>query len=92
MPRVTEGLKQGKHWAWIFECPGCGSNHFADDRWKFNGDIEHPSFTPSIRVSHRSPEGKEHVCHFHVTNGAIAYCNDCTHELRGKTVPLPELN
>lgn len=91
MARVVEGQHpDGKHWAWLFDCPACGCTHFADKRWTFNGDKDNPTFTPSIRVSHRDPKGKERVCHFHVRNGAIAYENDCTHEMKGKTVPLPE--
>lgn len=31
------------------------------------------------------------VCHSYVTNGRIQYLGDCTHELAGQTVDLPEL-
>lgn len=30
------------------------------------------------------------VCHCFVRNGQIQFLSDCTHELRGKTVPLPD--
>lgn len=31
------------------------------------------------------------VCHYILTDGILNYCNDCTHELKGQSVPLPEL-
>lgn len=30
------------------------------------------------------------VCHSFVTDGQIQFLSDCTHELAGKTVPLPD--
>lgn len=33
----------------------------------------------------------ETVCHSFITDGEIQYLNDCTHELAGQTVELPEL-
>jgi len=35
------------HW-----CPGCGEMHSIprDQRWQFNGDLDRPSFRPSLRV------------------------------------------
>jgi len=31
------------------------------------------------------------VCHSFVTDGLIRFLNDCTHTLKGQTVPLPDL-
>jgi len=31
------------------------------------------------------------VCHYILTNGILHYCADCTHDMRGMSVPLPEL-
>jgi hypothetical protein len=31
------------------------------------------------------------VCHYILTNGVLNYCADCTHDLSGKSVSLPEL-
>jgi hypothetical protein len=37
--------------AWRFFCPGCGEHHAPiEGRWGFNGDVERPTFTPSILV------------------------------------------
>lgn len=33
----------------------------------------------------------DHVCHSFITAGKIQFLNDCTHELAGQTVELPEL-
>lgn len=32
------------HW-----CPGCEDTHTLFDSWKFNGDIDKPTFTPSFK-------------------------------------------
>lgn len=31
------------------------------------------------------------VCHSFVTDGMIQYLGDCTHELAGQTIPMPDL-
>lgn len=39
------------------------------------------------------PDGKalDHVCHYFVTNGQLLFLGDCTHPLKGQTVPIPDL-
>jgi len=70
--------------------------------WTFNGDMEKPTFMSSLLVrSVRPRDGKinpdwsfdpvDWVCHLFVVSGQIQYCGDCTHDLRGRTVPLPDL-
>ncbi|HWU21104.1 MAG TPA: DUF6527 family protein [Nocardioides sp.] len=38
----------------MFRCPGCDDNHTVRincaDGWDFNGNLEHPTFTPSVLV------------------------------------------
>lgn len=34
--------------------------------------------------------GKDIVCHSFITDGKIQYLNDCTHDLKGQTVDLPD--
>jgi len=73
--------------------------------WGWNGDMERPTFDPSIKV-----EGTERltddeytrvmggelipprftVCHSFVREGRIEFLSDCTHALKGQTVELPE--
>lgn len=64
--------------------------------WGFNGDLDNPTFTPSVlqRWSQWQGEGvppKEHVCHSYVRNGRIEFLGDSTHSLAGQTVDLPEI-
>lgn len=78
--------------AYMFHCPGCKCGHLIpmtgpDAHWTFNGDLEHPTFSPSYLVGKDHPEMR---CHSYVENGKIRFLNDCAHELRGKTVDLGE--
>ncbi|MDE2232995.1 MAG: ammonia monooxygenase [Patescibacteria group bacterium] len=70
-------------------CPACGSVHIFDNRWTYNGNPMKPTFRASMLVE--STYGPEHIkrrCHSFVTDGQIQFLDDCTHELKGKTVPL----
>jgi len=86
------------HYAWVFFCPACKSAHHCDNRWGFNGDLERPTFTGSILVHEVKVEdpapGFENWriprCHSHVTDGKISFGNDCTHEMAGQTMDLPD--
>lgn len=88
--------------SYSFYCPGCGHEHVyytaGQTRWQFNGDVNKPTFTPSLLnrwgkeadPNWQEPEGEPFSnswsgrCHLFVTNGVINYCNDCTHPLSGK--------
>lgn len=89
----------------LFWCPGCNEGHaISTDRWGFNGDLDRPTFTPSVLVqgvqwaadsgfrksTHDVAPGEPTVCHSFVTDGRIQFLADCTHELAGQTVDLPE--
>jgi hypothetical protein len=65
----------------------------SNPQWAFNGNMEAPTFTPSVRHFIPAREGKPEYtfCHYFITDGNICYCGDCDHELSGKTVPLPDL-
>jgi hypothetical protein len=73
------------HW-----CPGCEQMHIINTEkpnrlgtiWKFNGNVDSPTFTPSI--NHPG------YCHYFIRNGNIEYCSDSTHQFSGQTIPLPE--
>jgi hypothetical protein len=58
--------------------------------WDFNGDMEKPTFGPSI-LTRQDRAGVPFVCHSFIREGMIEFLGDCTHELAGKTVPLPDL-
>lgn len=79
-----------------FWCPGCKMLHAPQIKgpkaWQFDGSMELPTFSPSILVTWHSGEQRvEHRCHSFVRNGVIEFLSDCTHELAGKSVPIPEL-
>ena len=58
----------------------------AGPTWSWNGSYDTPTFFPSLLVNKDYPDR----CHSFVTNGNIQFLNDCHHELRGKTVALPD--
>jgi hypothetical protein len=75
---------------WVFTCPGCKKEHWYDTRWKFDGNFEKPSFSPSLLV-YPNKTAKQPRCHLWITNGIIRFFDDCDHELKNQTVPMVEL-
>lgn len=99
----------------MFECPGCQNTHFMYTRtknssgaiWSFNGDVDSPTFKPSINYTtgymipkkHLRPEEYEYYkkedqgsrCHSTVVNGIITFIRDSTHSKKGLKVELPEI-
>ena len=90
----------------LFWCPGCegphgikvAPQHAPGSAWGWNGDVDRPTFTPSILVTYDGPDAGQlddghripfAVCHSFVTDGRIQYLGDCTHPLAGQTVDLP---
>lgn len=89
------------HW-----CPACRCGHeinvdtpnASGAKWSFDGNTERPTFSPSINLQ-INPKGHKHyqpdiattVCHYFIRAGRIEYCGDCTHEMRGQTVDLPDI-
>jgi len=95
MSNVIE-LLEDHHYT--FPCPGCKMSHsvtvdgYKNQRsatWGWNGNLEKPTFTPSILVTWDWGEKHEkRRCHSFITNGVWRFLNDCTHELAGKEVPM----
>jgi hypothetical protein len=81
--------QHGRHY---FFCPGCQQVHAIDNTWKYNGDSEEPTITPSILVNGNAQYINPAVprCHSFVTDGKIQFLDDCSHVLAGQTVYLPE--
>lgn len=102
MPRASEGRSVDGQTMVHFWCPGCdGAHQIVDGTWTWNGDLERPTFSPSVLVKGfgfaREPEVDgppaapgPTVCHSFVNAGRIQFLADCTHELAGQTVDLPE--
>lgn len=73
----------------LFYCPGCKFHHVLDDRWSLVWKNKKPRIAPSLLVTYPYGEKQEERrCHLFIKNGNIEYLNDCTHELKGKTVPM----
>lgn len=84
---------------YMYFCPGCGCYHAPYIRphkspngasWEFNGDINKPTFNPSILTRVEGLDGKVAICHSFVQDGRIQFLNDCTHPLAGKVVDIPD--
>ena len=84
----------------MFWCPGCNKPHRIQHgsgegpRWGWNGDVNKPTFTPSVLVTYDGIDaGKDgappSVCHSFVNDGRIQFLGDCTHALANQTVDLP---
>lgn len=85
----------------LFQCPGCklahminvGNGHEPKPRWDWDGNVEAPTFSPSILVTWKDPDGElsDDICHSFVRGGRIEFLGDCTHELKGQTVEIADL-
>jgi hypothetical protein len=85
------------HW-----CQGCKEGHVYPTarvngpNWSFNGNVQSPSFTPSMLIyipAGNYGEDNKFVpqrtrCHYYLTDGRLAFCTDSPHEFSGQTVPL----
>lgn len=83
-----------------FSCPGCNKHHHFNRTWKFNEDFDKPTVSPSLLVRWTQWEGTKKegnlktvkkVCHSFIKNGMIQFLSDCTHDLKGQTVPLEDV-
>lgn len=80
---------------YMFWCNGCDALHTIraggnKPVWTFNGDMVKPTFSPSHLTG--SKKFTERRCHSFIENGNIRYLNDCHHDLKGQTVPLPTID
>jgi len=89
------GSSDDEYTAYVFFCPGCKTHHsfnvahdcqWTPRFWGFNGDMQKPTFTPSLLCNPQDPKSR---CHSFVKNGHIQFLGDCWHKLKGQTVPLP---
>lgn len=81
---------------WVFHCPGCEHGHIyyvsGNLTWSFNGDVDRPTFTPSLlNTCPNHPDPKQRRCHLFLTDGRLNFCNDCSHDYSGKTFDLPDI-
>jgi hypothetical protein len=79
-----------------FKCPGCGFQHGFDVTgnitWKFNGDLNKPTVSPSILITMPYYGDEKNIrCHSFIKDGFIQYLSDCSHKLAGQTIELAEI-
>jgi hypothetical protein len=70
-----------------FYCPGCKHSHMFNEQWSFSGDMNAPTFSPSL-LNYTDLER----CHLFVKNGKIEYLSDCKHALAGQTIEMEDVN
>lgn len=91
--RITN--QDGTDVSYAFDCPACGIGHSFrvegdGPKWSFNGDVDRPTFSPSLLVRWGKHGAMDQVCHSFVRDGQMQFLSDCTHHLAGQTVTLPE--
>lgn len=83
--------------SFLFWCPGCqcahgvwcaSANPTTGAVWTFNGNMDKPTFSPSLKIEGGLRNGENGVCHVIVTDGILNYCGDSTHDLSGQSVPM----
>lgn len=69
--------------------------------WSWNGDVDTPTLRPSVKTTWpANPDAEEdfkewrteRVCHSWINDGNVVFLDDCTHEFKGQTVPLIEID
>ena len=74
----------------LFWCPGCDEPHAprvsGANPWTWNDDRDKPTLSPSVLVT----DNQGARCHSFVQDGQIQFLDDCTHALKGQTVPIPD--
>lgn len=74
-------------------CPACRREHPITREWEFNGNLDRPTFYPSLLV-HEIDHGPYVIqprCHSFIEGGRIRFLPDCGHDKAGTTMDLPEL-
>ena len=96
MTKIKKVPKSETESNYHFSCPGCNCEHAFDDRWQFNQDFNKPTISPSFLqrgfIGFDGEEKMYGICHSFIRNGMIQFLGDCTHELKGQTVELNDIN
>jgi hypothetical protein len=97
---------QGGYAHWCPACEGVHciqTDAESGPRWTFDGNVDKPTFGPSVRITYNGPDADtrsdrrdgarapSRCCHYFLIAGELRFCGDCSHELSGKTIPLPAL-
>jgi len=90
--RISQGRNGPDVVQLAFYCPGCDCAHSfrikgPEPVWNWNGDMELPTFSPSLVVNQHDVKKR---CHLFVREGNIQFLSDCHHASKGQTVPIPD--
>jgi hypothetical protein len=93
--KVNENINDGVkyyHTQYIYFCPGCKEEHAVGLKSEgghhdFNMNLDKPTFSPSC-LHNFMPN---RICHSFIKDGIISFLGDCWHDLKGKTIELPEI-
>lgn len=61
---------------------------FSPNVWEFNGNLDSPSFSPSLLVNKDHQVEGVLQCHSWVTDGKIRFYDNCDHDLKNQIVDL----
>lgn len=75
--------------------------HPLPDRWKFNGDVNNPTFEPSFDQGYvhwtggivdnlGTGERQQRQCHYIITDGKLQFCSNSWHK-RSDIVAMPPI-
>ena len=84
----------------VFFCPACETSHsviiqkgqgVSGQVWEWNGSSEEPTLTQPVIITVDDSSGVgSSVCRSTITEGLIKFAPECTHQMSGQLVPLPE--
>jgi hypothetical protein len=85
-------------YGYAFFCPACNEDHWVNPRgldpkkpnegWQVKfAETDKPTIHPSLKVT-GIQNHLTTICHLFVKEGKIEYQKDCTHALKGQTVPM----
>lgn len=96
MSKLATTERDGKIIGYLMRSPGSGAIvcFYTKDsgeccHWDFNGDMERPTFSPSMLLYPNNLHGRDH---FFVRDGKIQYLSDCDHALAGQTVDMVDFS
>lgn len=98
MSALGRKLRQCEGGILLYWCPGCDHAHgvwttqpnpYSGSTWSWNGNIDRPTFSPSVHCFSESGGQRRTCCHHFVRDGRIDFCGDSPHALRGQSVELP---
>jgi Family of unknown function (DUF6527) len=101
-----DGTSGTRLYLWCPGCDDSHAVEVAEPgHWEWDGNLEAPTVNPSIAVSgvqwdadspfhkprHDVAPGDSIMCHSFVKAGRWEFLGDCTHDLKGQTVPMVPL-